>query len=108
VARASIIEETNQVIPKEVTLSSLSKSLAKNDEAIAKVLEAHALRVVSRAATEAFAGLVKELRVQGFSLEPFGVQTDAELHYRAPLSPELTSKRLVFALDIVITVGAAA
>lgn len=96
------------MIPSEVTLSSLSTSLAKHDEAVAKQLEAHTLRLVSAAARDVFNGLIKELRLRGIDLQAFGTQSDAEIHYRAPLAATDTSAELVFALDIVVTVGATA
>lgn len=96
------------MIPAEVTLESLSTSLGKRDETIAKLLEVHTLQVVSKVASEAFNGVVAELRLRGIELVEYEEQTEAGPHYRAPLLAEITTRQFVFALDIVVSVGATA
>lgn len=60
---------------------------------------------VSAAAGAAFVLIVNKLRMDGLDLMEYGVQSEDEIHYRAPLVSGGDSKTLVLALDVVVTVG---
>jgi hypothetical protein len=93
------------MISKEITRKSLAISISKRHDELLNALHDHALETVGSAARQAFMKLVGELRDRGIELEPFGSQSTGELHYRAQLDSTITSKQLVFAIDVVVTVG---
>lgn len=86
-------------------IEDLIESIERGADGAVEKLHDLVRHEVSLAAGAAFAMVVDKLRVNGLNLIEYGVQSEGEIHYRAPLTLEGERKTLVLALDIVITAG---